>query len=141
MSPTKPQTLATAATVVVIAGSLLGSVFAVPLSGSKQLLRRGQNQCTLASRGQDARVATGGSKPDSKKRDLADVLDVLEARDVDELIKLFRRGGNTSKVAGNIVKNTADAVMQNAAQGAFKKAVTPDQQPLPQEFKDALRKG
>ena len=107
MSPTKLQTLTTAATLAIFAGSILGSVSAAPLS---------QN-----------------------KRDLADLSDVLEARDIDELVELLRRGPNMSKAAGNLAKNTADALIQNAGQGAVKKAMAKDT-PLSDDQKAAVKK-
>ena len=84
-------------------------------------------------------VAGSSGKPPKKKRDLDDILNVLEARDVDELVELLRRGPNMSKAAGNLAKNTADALIQNAGQGAVKKAMAKDT-PLSDDQKAALKK-
>ena len=153
MSSTKFQTLTTAATLAVIAGSILGSVSAAPLvgNGNKQLLRRGQNQSTLgggsASPQEAPRPVKGAPgesklKPDSqnKPRDLAELFGILEARDVDELVELFGRGKEMSKLAQKAVKDTAQTMAQNAGESAIKNAVSPPQQPLPKDAQDAIKK-
>ena len=86
------------------------------------------------------KAATSTTKANHKKRDLADLFDILEARDIDELVELFGRGKEMSKLAQKAVKDTAQTMAQNAGSSAIKNAVSPPQQPLPKDAQDAIKK-
>jgi len=149
MSPTKLQTLTTAATLAVIAGSLsLSSVSVAPFSsnGNQDLGRCGQNQSTLGGGVQEAlpqdpprpvKGATGGSK---KKRGLADLFDILEAR---EFVGFLSCGSGTSKAVNTATRRVGQEAAQTVAQLAGQKAAsqaTAYNTPLSDDQKKAVQK-
>ena len=81
------------------------------------------------------------TKGNHKKRDLADLFNILDSRDVDELVELFGLGKEMSKFAQKAVKDTAQTMAQNAGESTIKNApVSPPPQPLAKDAQDALKK-
>jgi hypothetical protein len=76
-----------------------------------------------------------GPKPPGYRRDLPDLFDILERRDVDELAELIR-GENVSRTTGKIIKSGIEAVVQKKVQDAAK--MSGSDHPLPEEARKAI---